>query len=209
MKRCGKCKVEKDVGEFHGDKHSADGLQGRCKSCVRVRNAEYGAANREYFIKKGKEKYEKEKANDPDFNKKRYAANAETFKEASREFRASPRGAMYALFAAAKSRAHGKGREVTITLEDVLSLYERSGGLCSLTGLPFDLTPPDRRRERFYRPLAPSLDRVDSDKGYTPDNVRLVLTCINLALNRFGEEFMAPVLAAFLTRRGYAVTPPS
>lgn len=33
----------------------------------------------------------------------------------------------------------------------------------------------------------PSIDRIDTTRGYTPDNVRLVCAAVNLALNQFGE----------------------
>jgi hypothetical protein len=33
MKRCGKCKIEKDESEFSRDKSRKDGLQCKCKRC--------------------------------------------------------------------------------------------------------------------------------------------------------------------------------
>jgi hypothetical protein len=37
-------------------------------------------------------------------------------------------------------------------------------------------------------PFAPSLDRINSHGGYTPDNVRLVFTAVNFGMGQWGEE---------------------
>jgi hypothetical protein len=38
MKKCGKCKVEKNESEFNKDKSKKDGLENRCKSCKKEGN---------------------------------------------------------------------------------------------------------------------------------------------------------------------------
>jgi hypothetical protein len=43
VKVCTKCKVEKELTEFHKDKRSKDGLRSKCKSCRR----KYREANKE------------------------------------------------------------------------------------------------------------------------------------------------------------------
>lgn len=47
---------------------------------------------------------------------------------------------------------------------------------CSVTGLEFEYS---NRFNSYHNPLAPSIDRLDSTKGYYVDNVQLVLSCIN------------------------------
>jgi hypothetical protein len=52
---------------------------------------------------------------------------------------------------------------------------------CALSTIPF------RKDERFYRnPYRPSLDRIDTTKGYTHDNIRIVAYCVNAAMNEWG-----------------------
>jgi len=46
-------------------------------------------------------------------------------------------------------------------------------GRCELSGIPFDLT---RTVVGFY---SPSIDKIDPDKGYLPDNCRFVLFSVN------------------------------
>jgi hypothetical protein len=54
-------------------------------------------------------------------------------------------------------------------------------GRCELTGLPFVFN-------RCRNPFLPSPDRIDSDKGYTPDNTRLILWMLNSAKGTATEE---------------------
>jgi len=37
------------------------------------------------------------------------------------------------------------------------------------------------------RPFSASIDRINTNLGYTKDNVRFVCTMVNFALNEFGE----------------------
>jgi hypothetical protein len=65
-----------------------------------------------------------------------------------------------------KSRALAKGLEHTITLEDI-----KIPDTCPLLGIPIkDNTGNGRGNCRD----SPSLDRLDSSKGYTPDNVWVI-----------------------------------
>lgn len=57
-----------------------------------------------------------------------------------------------------------------------------SAGVCNLTNIPFmyanELTP-----DSFLSPYAPSLDRIDSKRGYYTDNVHVILAAMNFAKN--------------------------
>lgn len=97
------------------------------------------------------------------------------------------------LLAGAKSRA--KRKNITFELdrnwiEDKLKI-----GTCELTGLKFDFSLPTQKRSN---PFAPSLDRIDSLKGYTKENTRLVLNSVNMALNEFGLEHLILISKAIV-----------
>jgi hypothetical protein len=79
-------------------------------------------------------------------------------------------------------------------------LFHAQHGRCALTGLPFDLRKVGTGQAR--RPFAPSLDRIEGDKGYTKDNVRLVCQAVNFALNRFGEDIFYEIARAAMTQVG-------
>lgn len=51
MKRCSRCKVTKDIAEFHKDRSRPSGLQIRCKSCHLATNREWGERHPEVRAK--------------------------------------------------------------------------------------------------------------------------------------------------------------
>ena len=89
------------------------------------------------------------------------------------------------------SRNSAKQRHIVfdITLEDILPAVER--GYCELTGIKFDFNP---HPEKNHNPLAPSIDRIDSKKGYTKDNIRIVLWFVNCAVGEGSDEEALPLL---------------
>jgi len=65
-------------------------------------------------------------------------------------------------------------------------MWEDQQGRCALSGREFDLTKPKPHEK--VRSNAVSLDKIDAQKGYTKDNVRLVCFQVNGALNQYGEK---------------------
>ena len=74
-----------------------------------------------------------------------------------------------------KQRAKKYDREHTIDRTYLDALYAQSSGKCPLSGLPFSMVVGDK--------LSPSLDRIDSSKGYIPGNVWFIAHWINIAKN--------------------------
>ena len=97
------------------------------------------------------------------------------------------------LLKAARRRAKLKNSQFSLKLEDVLPKIQK--GKCELTGLDFDFSPPGKFKRN---PYAPSIDRIDSLKGYTPDNSRVVLVAVNDCLNQYGEDTILPILQALI-----------
>ena len=164
---------------------------------------EYGSSHRSYFKKKGVDRY----ANIEDktsFNKNRYVENKDSFLKSRDKFARSVRGRVYSLYESAKDRSAKKNMVFEITLDYLLEKYEKQEGKCEMTGIPFTSERnPDGKR--FYMPYSPSLDRIDSNKGYTKDNVRLVCVIVNLALNVFGEDVFKNMCQSYLANKGYSV----
>jgi hypothetical protein len=85
-----------------------------------------------------------------------------------------------------------KDRIVSITLEDLKSQWEKQKGICPYTGWQLKIsekttngtclsTTPDRA----------SLDRIDSSKGYTKDNIQFVALIAQYAKNGWaGQEVL-------------------
>lgn len=55
LKRCSRCEEWKDKGEFHKDKQKKDGLNPRCKNCMRIATQEWYERNSEHAKKYKKE----------------------------------------------------------------------------------------------------------------------------------------------------------
>ena len=88
-----------------------------------------------------------------------------------------------------RTRAAKKQILFSLTLNDVLPAILQ--GKCQLTNLPFDLT---QECNSWRNPYSPSIDRIDSSLGYVKENIRVVLTSVNITLNEFGESTMLPIL---------------
>lgn len=85
----------------------------------------------------------------------------------------------------AKTRAKAKGLEFGITVEWAIEQMKASDYRCPLTDIPFSVS---ESRASFARPHAPSLDRIDPKRGYTTDNVRVVVFVVNLMISDWGED---------------------
>lgn len=64
-----------------------------------------------------------------------------------------------------------------ITLEQLINLYHKQDGKCAISGIIMELG--DKRNGRGGNPFALSIDRIDSFKPYTIDNIELVIIAVN------------------------------
>jgi hypothetical protein len=94
----------------------------------------------------------------------------------------------------AAKRAAAKGTKYTLPDGYAEKLFAAQRGRCALTGLCMEL---NNEESTFRRPWAPSLDRIDSTKGYVKNNVRLVCVAANYAKGQWPESvFRTLVIAA-------------
>lgn len=90
--------------------------------------------------------------------------------------------------------AKSKNREFSITIENMSEQFEKQNEKCVYTGL--DLTfgkCHTRRRGRIYygKDRTASLDRIDSSRGYTKNNIQWVHKDINIMKSNFsGQRFV-------------------
>lgn len=75
-----------------------------------------------------------------------------------------------------------RGNEFSLTREDFVNMWEKQDGICVYTGMQMDLQP--------NTPLSVSVERVDSNIGYTESNTVLCCNVINrMKSNLDGETF--------------------
>ena len=155
VKTCTCCSVEKSVTEFHKSKTQKYGVNSKCKKCALAVTTKWSTENRDKRLLNCRI-YEKK-------NKESIAARTKAKRESM-----TLDDRLKHLIKNAKSR---KEYLVSIDAGYLLSVYEKQNGLCVYTKLP--LLAIGNQLNTM------SLDRIDSNKDYTEDNVQLVCVAIN------------------------------
>ncbi len=104
-------------------------------------------------------------------------------KQAAAE-RNAARSAESVMWSAAKQRAKRSGREFTISVEDIIIPTH-----CPALGIEM------KRGTMAERANSPSLDRIDSSKGYVPGNVQVISQKANRMKNDATLEELKSLVA--------------
>jgi hypothetical protein len=157
---------KEDLSEwFSKDKNTKDGFCFLCKGAEKIKNNQFYQNNKKDKIKETRKKhYENNKEKIKQKRKEYYYNNKEKIKE----YIKSPRG-MHKLY-----KASAKHREINFTLslewfEEQIKLSEFN--YCAISGIKFV--------DGEISPFSRSLDRLDSVRGYEPDNVKWVCYKLN------------------------------
>lgn len=113
-----------------------------------------------------------------DLNREQYNVNQKLGRQTEKTFIAQ-------LLHGAKTRSKQKGFEFSLTVEFITDLLHKIDYKCQITGQQMNLNSFSKKDKN---PFKVSLDRVDSTKGYTEDNVQLTCWAVNLMKNTFDEE---------------------
>lgn len=79
----------------------------------------------------------------------------------------------------AKYRANRKGWDFDLTKEDIINMRTKQNNKCVFSGVELNWEASDKLVQRICPFDRVSLDRIDSTKGYTRDNVQLVTDFCN------------------------------
>lgn len=84
-----------------------------------------------------------------------------------------------------------------VTAKDLKVIYDKQNGKCALTGLSL------KHREKYKAGdlFTASIDRIDSSKGYTKDNIQILNIFMNLAKNNFADEEMKEFINDLKTKK--------
>jgi hypothetical protein len=91
-------------------------------------------------------------------------------------------------------RATKRKHHCSIDREFIADRLRLTRGRCELTGLRFSTD----RDDEANRPFAHSIDRIDSNKGYTRGNIRIVCAGINVAMMHWGEALFAKMAVGYV-----------
>ena len=102
----------------------------------------------------------------------------------------------------ARLRAKAKGMDFDLSADWIIQRVERNNFECELTGVEF-------YTGRFGLPVnrgfTPSLDRIDNSKGYTKDNVRIVLLAANIMMSDWGHAVFKAVAVNYAKKNAGAI----
>lgn len=140
---------------------------------------DYYRRNRGKYLAKAK----RWKKDNPEARKRHVTAH----NAVRRSRKTTPEGRAFELWRAARKRGH----EFSLTRDFVLGLLQNAT-TCPYTGVPFDYALLSKGTRN---PWAPSLDRIDSTKGYVPGNVEITSVWWNTAKSDWTPAVMAVAVA--------------
>lgn len=147
-KICTKCKIEKPLEEFYTDKRGLFGKRERCRTCC---------------INDSKTYVQKLRKTNPNHPTLEYFKNYH--KKYDVEYLLNPKNYVRKMFLASQRRAKLKGLEHNISEKDI-NLPE----CCPVLAIPLNIIIGTKEKNMS----APSLDRIDSKKGYIKENIRVI-----------------------------------
>jgi len=111
--------------------------------------------------------------------------NKDRVAEADRLNKGTLKGKLVSLITQSRYRVKKSGLEHSIDSKFLMGLYSKQGGKCALSGIVMT-TRGERGGDEYWKSI--SLDRIDSSKGYTEDNVQLVCTGVNYMKKDMSDE---------------------
>ncbi len=113
------------------------------------------------------------------------------------EFKSRGGNWLHKMYKKAQQRDKEKNRDFDLTWVELKQIAINSKGCCAVTGIRFSSDNPSNSR---VAPFKPSLDRIDSSKGYSRENCRLICAAANLALMDFGEEVFGMIAIGYAAK---------
>ena len=103
---------------------------------------------------------------------------------------------VYSCLSKCRHRAMKKGREFTVTSQDIYNIWP-SDNCCPMLGIPFEVGGTYGKE----RHNSPSIDRIDNNLGYTPDNIQIVSMLFNGIKSYYSDEELDRFSIAWINSR--------
>lgn len=184
-KFCNKCETLKDLNDFYKQKGNKYNKRSECKECTRKRNKNVynDPLKREKKLHINKKHIEENQEYYRNYHKEYYIKNKNNFSIRSCKTYSSVDGRAKSLYSSAKRRSIKHNLEFDLSFSKIVVTLML--GKCERTGITFDLSPASKT---WRNPYAPSLDRINSNKGYTNDNVKVVVNMYNTGKGQHTDE---------------------
>ena len=177
-----KCGIVKDLEDFHNKSANKDGKDNRCKECANLRNRELYNSDKGYKEKR----IQRLIGYGTTYNDK--------MKSRSRDWYNTSRGRAKSLMKGILKRyANYQDEEPDFDYTYLQELIER--GYCEVSGLPFALGSVGDGHKRAF---SPSVDRIDNSRGYSKDNIRMVIWQVNLMKGELSDELLLDMCYAVI-----------
>ena len=98
-------------------------------------------------------------------------------------------------------RARKRDKNTDITLDDLLSVWDKQKGKCVYTKVDLEYPTSGKKTTKNYNYMA-SLDRVDSNLGYTKNNIQFVSVSCNWLKNNMTNTHMEEFFDIITELRG-------
>jgi len=93
-----------------------------------------------------------------------------------------------------------RDKEFNLTLDDLKQVWDNQNGICPFLGINLILSGYSRiEKNPIY---SASIDRIDSTKGYTKDNIQWVSRSMNLMKNTMTNEQVFEILNLIKENKG-------
>lgn len=99
------------------------------------------------------------------------------------------------MYRSAKNGASKRGLSFELSQQNVIDLLILAQGRCMATGIEFSDDKEPNVRLALWQP---SIDRINSNKGYTPENIRIVCLAFNISIQNFGDITYKKIAESYL-----------
>ena len=184
-KTCIQCNLKKTKSEFNKNKNCNDGYMETCKSC-RKNNRRKNTYEVNVLEKKcSKCEIIKNKIF---FYKNKYNIDGlqsqckECHKIKHKKYLENNGIDTYfiILYKDLVNNAKKRKIDIEISKKDIINLYNIQNGLCSITNIKMTYDKSEKKYTRLYNIHNISVDRINSKKAYTIDNIQLVCVIVNI-----------------------------
>ena len=95
-----------------------------------------------------------------------------------------------------RARGRQKGFGCEMGIPELKTLLLRCNGRCEVSGMKLHTVWQGKRH-----PMAPSIDRIDSTKGYVRGNCRVVCYAVNVAMLHWGEDVFGQIATGWVLNK--------